>query len=129
MARALLSLRSEGFSWSVLVGGAMLTVLGLMMLRHPLAGALALTLMAGALFFSSGIMRLGLAFTGSHRWLLLASGLVSIALGLWILLNPATATLQLLGILLGIQFITEGLTLVSIGRLRVMNESQDPAHV
>lgn len=123
---ALLSIGS-GFSWSTVIGGAMLTVLGLFMLRSPLAGAVALTIMAGALFFASGLMRITLAFTvPSHRWLLVFSGVVSIALALWIMLNPGAATLQLLGILLGVQVITEGVTLLVSGRLRVVTDDRQP---
>lgn len=121
LVRAIMSIRSEGVSWSVLAGGAMLTVLGLFMLRSPLVGAVALTLMAGALFFASGIMRLGVAFTvENHRWVFVLSGLISLVLALWIFINPGTATLTLLGILLGVQMITEGVTMVSVGRLRMI---------
>jgi len=46
-----------------MVGGTTLTVLGLFMLRNPLIGAVALTLIAGVLFFATGLTRVGLAFT------------------------------------------------------------------
>ncbi|NLX00740.1 MAG: sulfate permease [Actinomycetales bacterium] len=126
LGTALASIRSN-FSWSTLLGGAMLTVLGLFMLRSPLAGALALTIMAGAMFFASGIMRVGLALRmPSHRWLLIASGVISIALALWIMVNPAKATLTLLGVLLGVQVLTEGITMLVAGRLRVVADAEEP---
>lgn len=126
LVTALLSIGS-GFSWSTLIGGAILTVIGLFMLRSPLAGAVALTIMAGALFFAGGLMRIALAFTvPSHRWLLIFSGLVSIALALWIMVNPGAATLKLLGVLLGVQVITEGITLLVSGRLRVVTDDRQP---
>ena len=126
---ALMSIRS-GFPWSTVAGGAMLTVLGLFMLRSPLAGAVALTIMAGALFFASGLMRIALAVTApAHRWLLAFSGLVSIALALWIMLNPAAATLKLLGVLLGVQVITEGLTPLASDRLRLVVDERQTAQV
>lgn len=125
LVSAIMSIGS-GISWSTVIGGAMLTVLGLFMLRSPLAGAVALTIMAGAMFFASGLMRVTLAFTvQSHRWLLIFSGLVSIALALWIIANPAAATLKLLGILLGVQVISEGITLLISGRL-VASEAREP---
>ena len=65
----------------------------------------------------------------AHRWLLAFSGLVSIALALWIMLNPAAATLKLLGVLLGVQVITEGLTLLASGRLRVVVDERQTAQV
>lgn len=60
-----------------------------------------------------------MAFQGTtSRWLLVFSGLISIGLGLWVLLNIATATLTLLGTLVGIQTLLEGLTMIMVGRLR-----------
>ncbi|MGM0384474.1 MAG: HdeD family acid-resistance protein [Actinomycetota bacterium] len=115
---ALFRLKSGGF-WSAALGGAILVVLGLFMLRNPLIGALSLTLMAGAMFLASGITRVIIAFQNTQgRWLLVFAGAISIALGLWVLFNIGTATLTLLGTLVGIQTLLEGLTLILIGRLR-----------
>ncbi|HQY34036.1 DUF308 domain-containing protein [Actinotalea sp.] len=115
---SLLRIGKAGF-WSAALGGALLTVLGLFILRNPAIGALSLTLMAGALFFTSGLTRIVVAFVQpGHRLVLVLSGLLSLALGLWVLINPVEATLQMLGILLGVQILTEGLTLIAIGRLR-----------
>jgi uncharacterized membrane protein HdeD (DUF308 family) len=52
------------------------------------------------------------------RGLLIVSGIVSVVLGLFVLFNLASATLTLLGVLLGIQTVVEGLTLLVAGRLR-----------
>lgn len=107
------------FSWSVLLGGAALTVLGLFMVRNVGVAAIALTLTAGALFFATGLARIAIAFSlEQHRWLLILSGVISVGLGLWILVNPAAATLKLLGTLMGIQILLEGVTLLVQGRLR-----------
>lgn len=120
---ALLTIRS-GFSWSTLLGGAVLTVVGLFMLRNPVVAAVALTLMIGSLFFVSGVMRLGLASTVTEaRWLFVFSGLVSVGLGLWVLFNMTTATLTLIGVLLGVQVLVEGMTLVVSGRLRPVDRA------
>ena len=129
---ALVSIRA-GLSWSTLLGGAALAVLGLFMLRNPLVAAIALTMMAGAIFFVTGVVRIGLAFTvPAHKWVFILGGLVSIVLALWILLNPAAATLKLLGILLGVQVLSEGITLILSGRLRIVDatatkDNVDPA--
>jgi membrane protein HdeD len=115
---AFFRLKSGGF-WSAALGGAMLAVLGVFMLRNPLIGALSLTLIAGALFFASGLTRLITAGQSSEaRWLLVISGLISVALGVWVLFNIGTATLTLLGTLVGIQTLLEGITLIVAGRLR-----------
>ena len=52
------------------------------------------------------------------RALLVLSGLISAGLGLWVLLNLTTATLTLLGTLLALQTVIEGVTLIAVGRVR-----------
>jgi uncharacterized membrane protein HdeD (DUF308 family) len=116
---ALLRIRTGGALWAA-VGGAILTVIGLFILRNPTIGALTLTLLAGALFLTGGLVRIVMAFQADqHKALLAIGGLVSLALGIWVLVDPEAATLTLLGILLGVQILVEGLTLATLGRLRV----------
>lgn len=111
-------IKSGGF-WSAALGGAILVVLGLFVLRNPLIGAVSLTLMAGSMFFASGLTRVITASQSKQgRWLLVISGLISIGLGLWVLVNISTATLVLLGTLVAIQTLLEGITLILVGRLR-----------
>lgn len=115
---ALFRIKSGGF-WSAALGGAILVVVGLFMLRNPLIGAVSLTLMAGAMFLASGLTRVMIAFQATQaRWLLVISGVISIGLGLWVLFNIGAATLTLLGTLVGIQTLLEGITLLLVGRLR-----------
>lgn len=109
-----------GASWPSALGGVVLAVLGLFMLRNPAIGALTLTLLTGSLLLTAGLTRIfsspGTAADG--RSLQLLSGLVSAALGLFVLLNLTTATLTMLGVLVGVQTLLEGATLVAAGRLR-----------
>jgi uncharacterized membrane protein HdeD (DUF308 family) len=111
--------RESGVSWSAALGGAVLIVLGVIIVRDPLAGAAALTLLAGALFLVVGVTRL---FAGAQvpqaRSLLIVSGILSIILGLVVLFNLTIAVPSLLGLLLGIQIVIEGVTLLVAGRLR-----------
>ena len=117
---ALFRIKSGGF-FSAALGGAILTVLGLFILRNPLVGAVTLTLLAGSLFLASGITRILASAQFPHgRWVLVASGIVSVLLGLWVLFNLGSATLTLLGTLLGVQTLLEGLTLITVGRLRAL---------
>lgn len=120
-------IRSGGALWAA-TGGAVLTVTGLFLLRNPLLGAVTLTLLAGALFLTGGLVRVVSAFqSAQHKVLLAVSGLVSVGLGVWVLVNPAAATLTLLGVLLGVQILVEGLTLVTLGRLRVAKAAKEAA--
>lgn len=117
---SLFRIRSGG-AWSAAIGGAVLAVLGVFMLRNPAIGAVTLTLLAGALFLAGGLARIVAAFQSpNHKVILTISGLVSIALGVYVLINPAAATLVLLGVLLGVQILIEGLTLITLGRLRLV---------
>lgn len=122
---ALFRIKSGG-GWSVALGGAVLTVLGLFMLRNLIVGAVMLTVLAGALFLTGGLVRVVTAFqSDKHKLILAISGVVSIGLGVFVLINPITATLSLLGILLGVQILVEGLTLITLGRLRVGEASAE----
>jgi uncharacterized membrane protein HdeD (DUF308 family) len=116
---AVVRMRRDGF-WTTALGGGLLTVLGLMLLRYPNAAAVALTLIAGALFLAGGIVRImAAAESPVGRGVLIVSGAASAILGLIILLNVWAATLVLLGVLLGLQTIVEGFSLLLFGRLRV----------
>ena len=113
-----------GHFWSTALGGALLVVLGLLILRNTAAAALALTVASGALFLVSGLVRVAVSFSvPARRWVLLFGGLVSVVLGLIVLFNIVPATFTLLGTLVGVQALIEGITLVLLGRLRVVETS------
>ena len=115
---ALFRIKSGNFV-SAALGGAVLTVLGLFLLRNPLIGAVTLTLMSGSMFLASGLTRVFVATKmPENRLILIISGLISIGLGLWVFFNIVAASLTLLGVLLGIQVLMEGLTLIAVGRVR-----------
>jgi membrane protein HdeD len=114
----LLRIRS-GASWAVALGGVVLAVLGLFILRNPAIGALTLTLLGGSLFLTTGLVRIfGGSVVPEARVVLVVSGVISVVLGLWVLLNLMTASLTLLGTLLAVQTLLEGVTLIAVGRLR-----------
>jgi membrane protein HdeD len=128
---ALVRIRSGG-SWSAALGGGVLAVLGLFILRNPVVGALALTLLAGSLFLATGIIRIFMSgHFGPDRWIVVISGLVSVGLGVFVLLNPIRATLTLLGVLMGVQILIEGTTLLVAGRVRIVrgDDAISPAGV
>jgi uncharacterized membrane protein HdeD (DUF308 family) len=118
LAGSLRRVRSGG-SWSAVLGGVGLAVLGLFILRNPLIGALGLTLLAGSLFLTTGLVRI---FTSGQyqgdRWFVVIIGVISVGLGLVVLSNLVTASLTLLGLLLGGQILIEGITLLVAGRVR-----------
>ncbi|RBY83857.1 sulfate permease [Geodermatophilus sp. TF02-6] len=110
----------RGGFWATALSGGVLLVLGLMLLRYPGTAALTLTLIAGSLFLVGGIVRLVMAFDrGAPRAALVLSGVVGIVLGLIVLFNLWAATFTLLGVLLGVQALADGIMLLLFGRLRV----------
>jgi uncharacterized membrane protein HdeD (DUF308 family) len=116
IAVSLFSIGKDGF-WTALLGGGLMTVLGLVFLRHTSAAAVTVTLVAGALFLVVGIARLAAAFEyPEQRVPLLLGGGVSLILGLLVLFNLFTASYKLLGIFLGLEVLAEGLAIMIFGR-------------
>jgi uncharacterized membrane protein HdeD (DUF308 family) len=115
LVQAIVRRRSGGF-WSMALGGAVLLVLGVFVLRNPAIGLVSITVLAGALFLVTGVVRIAVALPPEPRWLLVISGVISVLLGLWVLLNVTTASVLLLGILLGVQTLLEGVTVLVAGR-------------
>jgi len=116
LAATLLRIGKAGF-WMGALGGGLMTVLGIVFLRHTSAAAVTLTLVAGAMFLTSGLARLVAAFEMPEgRLPLLLSGGVSTLLGLIVLFNIVTASSSLLGIILGVQTLAEGIAIMLVGR-------------
>jgi uncharacterized membrane protein HdeD (DUF308 family) len=98
--------------------GLMALVAGVFLLANPLEGLISLTLLLGVLFLVTGLARLVMAFRMRDTpmfWLLLASGAVSTLIGVMVLGNIAAAATTLLGLLLGIQLLAEGIALIVLG--------------
>jgi uncharacterized membrane protein HdeD (DUF308 family) len=113
---SLFNVGRDGF-WTGLLGGGLIAVLGLVMIRNTGAAALTLTLVAGAMFLSTGVVRLAAAFQVEEaRVPLVLAGGISTLLGLLILFNLFTASLTLLGVLLGVQLLAEGVAIMAVGR-------------
>lgn len=120
LAAALFLIGKGGF-WSAALSGALMVVLGLLFLRNTGAAALTLTLLAGVIFLTAGIVRLMAAFHDPlFRVPLAFSGVASTILGLIVLFNLFDATYVLLGTLLGVYSIVDGITMMAIGRWRVV---------
>jgi len=102
------------FAWLM---GAMMAFLGWSFLAHPLQGVISLSVLILLLIAAGGVMRIifsfGMSGTGLF-WPMLISGILSLGLAVFIWGNPA-ATVQLLGILLGIEMLFDGIGLILIG--------------
>jgi uncharacterized membrane protein HdeD (DUF308 family) len=119
---AVFQIGQPGF-WSIALSGGLLTVLGLFFLRNTHAAAVTLTLIAGVTFLASGVMRLVMsAQDPAYRVPLLIGGIVSTGLGLIVLFNLFDASYVLVGVLLGIQVLVDGVVMVLVGRWHVAAE-------
>ncbi len=113
---------------TILMGLVML-ILGWSFLDHPLQGTITLSMFVLILFAVSGAARIAFSFQmrGTGFFLpTLISGLVSLVLAIVIWVNAAqdpTWLLQLLGILLGIELIFNGVGLVMLGLFQRKNGS------
>lgn len=113
---ALTSGKWGGFGLHLLL--AVLYVLtGIFLVSNPGIGAATLTLFLAFLFITSGIFRIVgsivMRFSG-WGWALL-SGVITTALGVYVISNMPVASLTLLGVLLGVDLIFFGAGLMSFG--------------
>jgi uncharacterized membrane protein HdeD (DUF308 family) len=102
------------FAW---VTGALMAFLGWSFLAHPLAGMVTLSTLILILLAAGGIARIIFSFRmrGTGLFLpMLISGILSLGLAVFIWGNPA-ATVQLLGMLLGIEMLFNGFGMVFAG--------------
>jgi membrane protein HdeD len=111
----------HGGFWIGMLGGVLALVAGLAFVRHPDVALVALSLAIGSIMLVSGIVRLVAAVQHPEMRLMLAvSGVLSLALGLLILYQWPTSALWLIGTLLGVQLIVDGVSLVAVGRPRLV---------
>lgn len=113
---ALTAGRWGGFGLHLLLA-VLYAVTGLFLVANPAIAAATLTLFLAFLFVTSGIFRivgsLVMRFSG-WGWALL-SGVVTTALGIYVVANWAAASLTLLGVLLGVDLIFFGAGVLSFG--------------
>jgi uncharacterized membrane protein HdeD (DUF308 family) len=102
--------------WTALLG-VLAVVIGLWILNNPVAGTMALTWTIGLLFLIEGGVKLALAFATRGTqffWVLLLSGAVSVLLGGMILGNFPQSAMTIPGILLAIDLISTGASMVAL---------------
>ena len=119
MVNAFRARQSDGMIWLLLLGVAM-ALLGVALLRNPIAGLVGLTVIAAMAFIASGIFKLisGWALERNGLgWGVLLSGVISLALGIMVLVHIMPSAAILLGVLLGIELLTNGFALLFVGLL------------
>lgn len=110
--------QAPGFWWSLL-SAVLALVVGLALLAAPIAGVLSLTYVLIAFFFLEGVASIMYAIehrrelTGGWMWML-ASGIVTLALGVIILAGLPGSAAWALGLLVGIDMVFGGSALMAV---------------
>jgi len=108
----------RAFSWLgfllYLLNGLIRGVTGYLLLRHPDAGAAGVTMVLASLFIVGGLFRAaGAGAIRFPRWgWTVFSGLVSVALGVYLLTTWAIASTYFIGMAVGIDLIFDGAALI-----------------
>lgn len=92
-------------------------ITGFMLVRFPLSGALGITLLLAVLFIVGGAFRaIGAGKLRFPRWgWAAASGIISVALGITLLVQFPASSLWFIGLAVGVDLIFEGTSLVALG--------------
>jgi len=105
------------FSWQgfflYLLNAIIRGVTGYLLIRHPDAGAAGVTMLLAALFIVGGLFRgVGAGVIQFPRWgWTVFAGLVSVALGVFLLATWSTASTYFVGLAIGIDLIFDGAAL------------------
>lgn len=99
------------------LSGVLLLALGILIVRDPVAATLSLTIVLALVFFVRGIASIAMGFSSpTGRAVIIAGGFISVALGVIVLVNLGSMTQLLLGVLLGLELIVTGFTMIATGR-------------
>jgi len=107
------------FSWHgfflYLLNAIIRGVCGYLLIRHPNAGAEGVTMLLAALFIVGGLFRaIGASVIQFPRWgWMFVSGLISLALGIYLMAIWQTASTFFIGMIIGVDLIFDGASLVS----------------
>ena len=91
-------------------------VVGLMLLRHPVAGALVMTLLLAVYFIVAGIFRIVAAASHRlpHRGWALANGIITLIFGILVWAQWPVSGLWIIGLFIGIDLVITGWTQVML---------------
>jgi uncharacterized membrane protein HdeD (DUF308 family) len=102
--------------WLQLISAALSVIVGFLFMRDPGVAVGALVMLMSVFFMIEGISKTVFSLTvrpfPNWGWVL-ASGILGILIAVWLLANPAMSLL-LLGILIGVQLIAEGIAIATM---------------
>ena len=110
---------NAGIGWRLLQGllGILFIVVGFDIIADPLSGAIALTIVIGAMLIADGIFRIVASFmdsgAGGRVWMIIL-GIINILLGFWIWTNiPVSGVV--IGVFVGLQLLIAGIAWIIAG--------------
>lgn len=111
--------QAEGWGARIwmLVIALLFGVAGLNLVAQPLSGIVTLTLMTAVFLVFIGVARLIFAFSplaAGVRSIVAISGAISLLLGVMIFAGFPESTLYILGVFLGVELISNGVTLIAV---------------
>ncbi|MDN5928178.1 MAG: DUF308 domain-containing protein [Hyphomicrobiales bacterium] len=106
---------APGF-WANLALSVACAILGIMFLINPLSGAVTLTWIMATFFILSGVFNFAIAraFSAStgRFWLVVISGIIDIALALFLIIGLPMTAIWAIGLFVGISFLTSGFSVL-----------------
>ncbi|WP_421982169.1 HdeD family acid-resistance protein [Roseibium sp.] len=113
------SIKGTGPFFGALLMGLITVVAGVFLLANPLEGVLILTLTVGIVFIFEGAYQIFAAFelrpTRGWGWMLV-SAIISIAAGLLIVSKLPGTSLFVLGLIMGINFLSTGISMIMLSK-------------
>jgi uncharacterized membrane protein HdeD (DUF308 family) len=109
--------RGTSFFWLGVVVAALNIAAGVVVIRHPVGGAEALTMFAALLFLTGGLFRIvgSVVVRGPQFGWTLVQGAFGLLLGLLVLFDWPHSSLYVLGTFFSLALLFDGLGLISIG--------------
>jgi uncharacterized membrane protein HdeD (DUF308 family) len=107
----------KGTLWQLFVG-LLKIVFGVYLILNPAIGAFALTIFFGIVFIIDGVAKLifGAVLRPNDGWgWILAAGVISLLVGIWVLVAIGSAFAIVPGVLIGVALLFEGIAYVVIG--------------
>jgi len=125
---AWLTWKSNKTDWAGWLKSFMLVLVAVLLLGYPLSGVAALGLLFAVYFFTDAFAGFGLAFSLKPQkvWVFwLFNAITSLVLGVLFLINWPTSSLYLIGLLVGISLLFDGIALLSGGTFINKMEEED----
>lgn len=121
------SSRTENRGLAAVIG-VISMIVGILLIRHPIGGVLAVALLIGVWLIAVGIVRMVRAFERSHRIWQIVLALVEVAAGVVLVSSPAIS-FATLALLVGISFIANGVATFALGWMMhaIRRDSAAPA--